>query len=729
MITEIYIENRRLDLSQDLSNEFTYAIDDIKDFASRNTNFSKTIILPGNAVNNKLFGHIFEFNSANLYNPSQDNVGYNFNASKAASCIIYVDKIQVFKGILRLLEVTVDRGSIEYECVVFGELGGFITALNNYKLEELDFSQYDHDWTFDNITASWEQASGTTASGMGYYYPLIDYGQVGQNNKKDWSYKAFRPALFVREYLDKIITNSGYTYESDFFNSNLFKRLVIPNNQKSLSNYASTQIDANAATQDVSSSGASVTTDVEYPNPSIFIGYEFGVGGFRDFYWTGANFTPTLTLRFVGELNYEQGGSAALRMHILKNGSIVNTQIVASSSDIASQVVFDNTLTYDISLNTNDYFSVQLELYNITGGGASYLITTESNLTSTTSVAIASPLTYGALININSGIPRGVFQRDFISSIVKMFNLYIVEDTTKDKHLKIVPFIDYYSTTANFLQVNDLEEELLVDDTNWLLLDDYSASHLDWSYKIDRDKPFKIKPMSELNGRFFEFKYKQDSDKYNEEYFKHYSEGYADHTEDTGFEFANDKQTTEIMFSATPLLGYAGEDKVFPTIFKLSNTSSNSPSEDTFDHNIRIMQVRKITGVSNWNIKGDSGNVGTTLNSYGYGGHLDDPDAPTADINFGVPKEIYFSLAITYPSANLYNAFWSDYIAEITDKDSKLLTCSVYLKNSDIFSLDFSKLIYIDGALWRLNKVIDYNPTSPDSTKCEFLKVIELTYA
>jgi hypothetical protein len=30
--------------------------------------------------------------------------------------------------------------------------------------------------------------------------------------------------------------------------------------------------------------------------------------------------------------------------------------------------------------------------------------------------------------------------------------------------------------------------------------------------------------------------------------------------------------------------------------------------------------------------------------------------------------------------------------------------------------------------LWRLNKVIDYNPTNPESTKCEFLRVIELTY-
>jgi hypothetical protein len=234
--------------------------------------------------------------------------------------------------------------------------------------------------------------------------------------------------------------------------------------------------------------------------------------------------------------------------------------------------------------------------------------------------------------------------------------------------------------------------------------------------------------MSELNGRFFEFNYKSDVDYYNEDYAKHYSKGYGDHIEDTGYEFAKDIQKTDIIFAATPLVGYSGEDKVFPTIFKLSNTQ-NTQSEDPIDHNIRIMQIRKVTGVTSWHIRHNNGNEGAALTNYGYAGHLDEPDAPTADINFGVPNQLYFTLPVNYPSANLFNGFWSDYVAEITDKDSKLLTCNVYLKITDIYGLDFSKLIYIDGALWRLNKVIDYNPMNPESTKCEFLRVIELTYA
>jgi hypothetical protein len=50
------------------------------------------------------------------------------------------------------------------------------------------------------------------------------------------------------------------------------------------------------------------------------------------------------------------------------------------------------------------------------------------------------------------------------------------------------------------------------------------------------------------------------------------------------------------------------------------------------------------------------------------------------------------------------------------------------LKAKDIYSLDFSKLIMIDGGLWRLNNISDYNPMDIGITKAEFLKVIETTY-
>jgi len=716
MRTEIYIENQRLDLYKDISAEFTYNIDDVKDFSSRNTNFSKTIILPGNATNNKLFGHIFEFGSSNFYNPASDNVGYNFNAAKSAACLIYVDKIQLFKGVIRLLEIVIDNGSIEYECAVFGELGGFISALGISKLEDLDFSAYDHTWDETEIVNSWD-----TINGSGYYYPLIDYGQVS-TNKSSYDIKAFRPALYVREYVDKLITDAGYTYESSFFDTAVFRRLIIPNNQKDLSaynvKYFESNVEARYDTIDYYADATSVIKLI-YPAPTISGSFVASNGNTR-FTYTGATaLTMNATIRLNG--SYEQYADI-LYFALVKNGS---TQVAISDSVINLYDTFDFTFSGTISFNTNDYFEVQAIRQDT---GLAYTIWINSgDILFTTDVSQNVPINYGETININGTIPRGIFQKDFFASIVKMFNLYVTESTDKSKHLIITPYIDYYATSPTFLQVNDLEEELLVDDVDLLLLEDGAVNYLNWTNKIDRSKAFRVKPMSELNGRYFEYKYKQDSDFYNENYFKKYAQGYGDFIEDTGYEFAQDKQTAEIVFAATPLVGYAEEDKVVSTIFKKSNTQ-NTQSEDKMDSVIRILQAKKITDVISWSILNGASTLwsGTT---YGYAGHLDDPDNPAADINFGAPKEINFTLATPYPSANLFNAFWSDYLAEISDKDSKLLSCFVRLTDADIYSLDFSRLIWIDGSLWRLNKVVDYNPMDNDTTKCEFLKVIELTYS
>ena len=716
MRTEIYIENQRLDLYKDISAEFTYNIDDVKDFSSRNTNFSKTIILPGNATNNKLFGHIFEFGSSNFYNPAADNVGYNFNAAKSAACLIYVDKIQLFKGVIRLLEIVIDNGSIEYECAVFGELGGFISALGINKLEDLDFSDYDHTWDEAEIENSWE-----TINGSGYYYPLIDYGQVSAN-KSSYDIKAFRPALYVREYVDKLITDSGYTYESSFFDTAVFRRLIIPNNQKDFSaynvNYFQANVEARYDTIDYYADATSVIKLI-YPAPTISGSFVASNGNTR-FTYTGATaLTMNATIRLNG--SYEQYADI-LYFALVKNGS---TQVAISDSVINLYDTFDFTFSGSISFVTNDYFEVQAIRQDT---GSAYTIWINSgDILFTTDVSQNVPINYGETININGTIPRGIFQKDFFASIVKMFNLYVTESTDKSKHLIITPYIDYYATSPTFLQVNDLEEELLVDDVDLLLLEDGAVNYLNWTNKIDRSKAFRVKPMSELNGRYFEYKYKQDSDFYNENYFKKYAQGYGDFIEDTGYEFAQDKQTAEIVFAATPLVGYAEEDKVVSTIFKKSNTQ-NTQSEDKMDSVIRILQAKKVTDVISWSILNGVSTLwsGTT---YGYAGHLDDPDNPAADINFGAPKEINFTLATPYPSANLFNAFWSDYLAEISDKDSKLLSCFVRLTDADIYSLDFSRLIWIDGSLWRLNKVVDYNPMDNDTTKCEFLKVIELTYS
>jgi hypothetical protein len=302
---------------------------------------------------------------------------------------------------------------------------------------------------------------------------------------------------------------------------------------------------------------------------------------------------------------------------------------------------------------------------------------------------------YNDFLLVNGSLPQNILQKDFFASILKMFNLMVTEDRYLEKHLVIEPYVDFY----------DLD----------------NTSYNDWSDKVDRSKPIKIKPMSEINARYYEIKFKQDADYFNEQYRKKYVDGYGDFRFDNQLDFAKETSTTDVIFSATPLVGYTDNDKIFPAIYKLNNNV-----EEMIEHNIRIMQTKKITGRTSWNIYLNDTNILTSTTSYGYAGHLDNPFDATSDLNFGVPKEINFTLASGLLSNNLYNTFYSPYFAEITDKDSRLVTCKMKLTERDINTLDFGKFIWIDGVLYRLYKIVDY--TDNDICEVQLLRVIYTTY-
>jgi hypothetical protein len=680
--TEIYIEEQKIDLLQDISTEFTYAIDDVSEFGSRNTSFSKTISIPGTATNNLVFGYIFELNNANFTDNTLPNVGYNFNVTKQANCKIFIDKVQIFKGTLRILEIVIDKETIEYQCSVFGELGGFINQLGNQRLEDLDFSSYNHTYSVANISASWDNTGGS-----GYYYPLIDYGNVSTGQygvaKKDFQYTTFRPALYVKEYIQKIFAGTDYTLDCPFFDEPLFKRLIIPHNQTNITALNNTSLDANA---DIQLINTNLNTFVEF---TMVTAGSFTLDITKQlFTYTG---TPTITtdiqLTLRGDVNYNPslpGFSVILK----KDGAQIGRQdFDASINDFMDC----NILVSGVSFATNNTMQVE-----ILGNGIFLnIILGEVKLTTTTPSQVQINL--GETITINDTIPKGIFQSDFFMSIVKMFNLYVYENKFNDKELVISPYVDFYPNT--------------------------SAMAEDWTNKIDRSKPLSIKPMSEVNARYYNYKFKTDNDFYGENYRKKYSEGYGDFIFDTEFDFVKETDVLEVIFAASTLYQATGQDKVFPAIYKKSNTNS---AEDRMDSIIRIMQTKKITGVGSWNIMNTTTNL-ATYTSYGYAGHLDDPINPTNDINFGAPKEIQFR-PNSYPTTNVFNAFHSPYLAEITSKDSKLLTCFGLLDIVDIFNLDFSKYVYIDGVLFRLNKVENFNPMEYNTTKLSFLKVIETKY-
>lgn len=686
MIYELYLNGEKADIRQDIGMQLNFNIDDINKFGSRDTSFSKTIVLPGNANNNKLLGFVADLGSFNTFDAGAANIGANFNVAQTTKAELRGNGLLLIKGVFRLLNIVKDKDIIEYEGAVFGELGGFIAAIGNGKLEELDFSDYDHTYDRAAIVGSWD-----TINGSGYYYPLIDYGTHSSADiygivkaKVDYNYLTFRPALYVKEYIDKIFSAGGYTYESTFFDSAFFKKLIIPNNQKGIFKKESYNVQG-LRTTEVTTTARNVL--LSYENTTLSADWLTNAGK-NEFTYIGST-AQTFDYSFVGTFTLISVTDQGWSFEIRKNGVIIYSSGMSEIN--GQQFVYEETGT--ISVVTNDVITIRLtypevEAVTVVYDELTFRIFNSSNPW--------VEVTLNGAIEMSQTIPKGIMQKDFFTWIVKMFNLYITEDKERSNHLIIEPYIDYYGTDT-----------------------------IDWTYKVARDKAWQIKPMGMLNGRFFEYKFKDDTDFYNEGYKKKYNQAYGDRLEDTAFQFAKDKQTIDVGFSPSPLIQYDGTDKVLPAIYK--RTKGNAvDQEELVDSNIRILMAKKMS-CSTWNIRNgktpSSPNLGAALTTYGYAGHFDDPVNPTKDINFGAAEEIYFD-PNSYTSNNLFNDYWSEYIAEIADKDSKILSCYVHLTPLDIAQLDFSKAILIDGIRFRLNKIEDFDYNNNELVRVELLKII-----
>jgi hypothetical protein len=692
MNTELYIESYRLDLSTEISALLTYAIDDIKNFSARSTTFSKTIVLPGTANNNRLFGHIFQVGVSNGYDSSQPNVGYNYNASKEANAILFQDQLQVLKGVLRLLQVNYyggPQGRVEYEVSLSGNLVGLNTKLTGALLEDLDFSAYDHVYNDANIVNSWDNPGGS-----GYYYPLIDYGTYS-TLKHDWDIRTFRPALYVYEYIDKMFTAAGYRWSSPLFNTPRFKKLAVPYNRKNIPSQGTRYIDVTSTGQVFTPVS---TTKVNFPTTIQLNGFTPSDANQHTFnYDEPIGIVPNLIVNLSG-IYYSNG--IGLTVGIFKqvgtDPEILLGSTALNSTGGTTLVPFSVSITVSSGIQQNDDIFVRIYGFNISVSSVVNL--TSGNFIIEPSSGLSIEISVGDTISMNSVLPKNIRQIDFLVGIVKLFNLYVYEDRLDDNLFHITPYIDYYSRNT--------------------------SNAVDWTHKLNHNKAMKSRPMAELNAKIYKFKFKQDSDYYNELYRKRYNEGYGDRVYDSEFDFTSQVNEFEIVFSSTPLVGYVGKDKIYSTIFKQSNGE-----EENVDSNIRILQTKKVTGVTSWKITTDNGaTVLNTLTKYGYAGHLDDPDVPASDINFGAPRELFFLMTAGSISNNQFNAYWSTYMREVTDKDSKLVTANFYLTAKDILSLDFSKYVYVYGIAYRLNAIKDYNVTTPKDCVVELFKVNSSAY-
>ena len=219
--TKIFLKdyNKFLDLDTNgYPLEFSYSINDIRNFGSINTAMSKTITLPGTNNNNEIFGNLFDINVED----------FTFNLNARTDVIVYQNDDIVFQGYLQLEKInkffdnTNYSLSVNYEVKIYEITADFFNKIKASKLEDLDYSKQSHQFYLSAITQSYNHTYLDH-----YTYPLLFKKNDGTVTGDTRLVNDFRPAIYIKSIFDKIFFNAGYSYESNFLNSDFFKNLIV----------------------------------------------------------------------------------------------------------------------------------------------------------------------------------------------------------------------------------------------------------------------------------------------------------------------------------------------------------------------------------------------------------------------------------------------------------------------------------------------------------------------
>ena len=740
---ELYINGRLIDINEALPFPFTYNISDVKDLSSRKGNKSKTITLPGTANNCALMASVYLTSSREKIITSVESQFLDFDPSVKSLCQYYENGLLVFNGIAQLLQCKSSNGTWSFEISMVSNQIDYIALMKKIKINELDFSEYDHlcDETIQADTWSgFNQINGVSTTiksgadwlGIGYYYGLIDYGYT-RVAPDTFDFNQLAPQVFVYEVLQKLFKAVGLTWQSTFFETQLFKRLLVAYFGGNLPEITAGQA-TNAsvtATENNNAGGFIMNQSI-----SSFTGLGFNLYPVQKFNNPTtmvdlvdvtiltdpiAQTVTTLPFKFkaltTGLFNIEYlgdhiiditktpGGSTTVQYNyktfliVKKNNVVISTnQIYQNQGSVVTTINATNSFNYfsTINLLVNDEltFEIKSRLFLYDNTFSNDVINT-IQFTATSSGVDLNINKQIQQLNVGDTIRINQFLSDmtgdvFFKGLITMFNLYLRPKNTDPTIIEIEPLNDFYNG---------------------------SNAALDWSYLLDRSKEIKVTPTTNLAAKNYNFQFESDNDYWNSKYLNEYAEQYGSFLFDTQNQYATNNTDLKLPFSQKPLVVIPETDLIIPRAYQVNFDESATGQVVPMKGKPFIVQLGEMRDDAKWY------HGATQLNSYPYVGHLDNIDNPTFDLNFGVPDVVFYSASI-YTNNNLY-AYHETFIKEIVSRYGKLVTLSVMLNSSIINQLDFKNLILIDDVVYRLQSIKDFDPGKQQSTEIELIRILQ----
>lgn len=693
----------KLDLFAEEAIKLTLSVQDIIDPTAATSIFSRTFRIPNTSINAPYFESVFNVNST------------DFDASQKAEAYINDNGIFFTNGNIRLNAIyTNDKsGDIQYEITFYGETSDFGSKIGGGFLNQVDISDYNHSKSWGNIQSSWTNGlfNGDIVYGLiewGYNYdannqptqPTLSNGFVKSftSVSNPLQLAQWKPQIRAKALWDRIFRDAGYTYDSDFLNSDLFKQMyVISDNEARTGLGTSNLMHAQGdpficlsgvakpfnATVEISDPGNNYNpTTSEYTTPSSGI-YTFEISYYFDVLQP-ANNTAIGYIQMKDELG-----------NVIDSVGITNTGMGYNVSPISSY----------INAGVKVHFEIQ---YVNTGFG-------------NPKVAIDTPTiicsTAPSIMSVGTILPANIRKIDFMKSVINRFRLVFVPSRDQQNHFTITPWKD------------------------WILQGDTK----DWTRKLNTAKDLKIQPLFYDQSRLQVYKDQEDGDYLNYNYQLTYKQTVGQYNLDSNNELITGVKTYQDQFAPTPIapIGYKtgdvnGSRFLVPHIAKDTGSSDDTQGTQVITGKREPIQPKLrlvfynglITAPLTWYAAtNDAGTNYTALTSYPLMSQYSAwPTTPTTfDLNWENEAPFWDTTDTTLPSGqttySCFNVYWKTWYDVTFDPYSRLVEASFLLDYNDILDLKFNDYVFVKDAWYFVNKIQDYVVGQLTECKVQLVKL------
>ena len=693
-----------LDLSDSQPMTANYQFKDIQDFKSNKGNHTFNFRIPSTPNNDLFFGDYFEVTQFGNYNPK---IKVEATISK--------DTFDVFEGYLQLTNVFVSNDvTHHYECVVFSSVASLGQVLQGKYLAEFDWTAYEHPMTLSNVVDSMDRATTPLFSGD-IVYSMYDYTggmfggiYTGAMTNADTPFAALnlRPQIRVNKVFNKILSESGFTYESAFIDTEL-DDLYMDMNSGNDSCFTNTNIqnyNVNVGADTTQSFLATNGFHTIIFNDASGNNYTNSSGNYNETtgLYSPSNLWTSSLLSFGVDLSSPAALDTTLAQIILYNVTDDEIEMQGVSLDIVqplginitnsavfSEYPIDATKEYEVrilienSTDETETLNVQAGNINIQPNPQGYAIDV---------FGMTTPETIALVFDPSKNFAK-VKALDFITSLATKFNLVIIPDSITPTHLIIQPYKDWID----------------------------GGNEVDWTEKLDVSKDVQLKPTVDLQAKSLIFSDDKSADFMNalfeQQSGKIYGSQYIDNTSN---DFGKDKEEIKTIFKPT-ITSYIDQTGVRSCV-----------CTDADGKNENAIRLSYYCGYEGSDVDGEilylsQTFTGTTLtqglDKFSIFQNYEDAVVTPTTKCLSFMGETTGALGYPVPLNGAYSVYWKRFLEETYSREARILTGTFFLSALDIQSMNFNDIVFVKNEYFRINKISNYALIGSGSCNVELVKV------